>query len=75
MSSGSLTSFKIDKKMAETLQELKNSTNAASKAEVLRRAVALFELVQDGKKNGSVVQLVDVDDSGRESNKRQIVLP
>ena len=48
MSSGSLTSFKIDKKMAETLQELKNSTNAASKAEVLRRAVALFELVQDG---------------------------
>lgn len=75
MSSGSLTSFKIDKKMAETLQELKDSTNAASKAEVLRRAVALFELVQNGKMNGSVVQLVDVNESGQESNKRQIMLP
>lgn len=41
------TSFKFDKKTSQILNDLKDRTGAASKAEVLRKAIALLDAVSE----------------------------
>ncbi|UID79493.1 ribbon-helix-helix protein, CopG family [Stenotrophomonas indicatrix] len=55
------TTFKFDEKLTATLEELKDGTNAASKAEVVRRAIALMKVVQDAQKRGAEVVIRDED--------------
>ncbi|KRG65641.1 hypothetical protein ABB26_03620 [Stenotrophomonas humi] len=58
------TTFKFDEKLTSTLEELKDGTNATSKAEVVRRAIALMKVVQDAQKRGA--EVVIRDDSGKD---------
>lgn len=51
-----VTSFNIDPKMDKTLEELKQHLGASSKAEVIRKAVALLNVAKDAEQaDGSVV--------------------
>lgn len=58
------TTFKFDEKLTATLEELKDGTNATSKAEVVRRAIALMKVVQDAQKRGA--EVVIRDDHGKD---------
>jgi hypothetical protein len=50
-----VTSFNIDSKLDSTLETLKSHYGAASKAEVLRKAIALLNVVsRNENKDGSV---------------------
>ena len=49
------TTFKFDEKLTATLEDLKNATNASSKAEVVWRAIALMKVVQEAQKSGGEV--------------------
>lgn len=44
-----LTSFNIDQKMQNTLEELKRHYGATSNAEVLRKAIALLQVVKENE--------------------------
>jgi hypothetical protein len=49
------TSFNIDSKLDQTLEDLKSHYGAASKAEVLRKAIALLNVVSRNENpDGSV---------------------
>jgi hypothetical protein len=49
------TSFNIDSKLDQTLEDLKSHYGAASKAEVLRKAIALLNVVsRNENEDGSV---------------------
>ena len=51
-----VTSFNVDQRLDETLEELKRHYSASSKAEVLRKAVAMLKVVSDNEQpDGSVV--------------------
>lgn len=51
-----VTSFNVDPKLDQTLEELKRHYGASSKAEVLRKAVALLKVVQENEQpDGSVL--------------------
>jgi len=65
------TTFKFDEKLTATLDELKNLTGAASKAEVIRRAIATFKFLEDAKEKGEVLILRN----GNSSTEREIVMP
>ncbi len=50
------TTFNIDAKMDQTLEELKVHYGATSKAEVLRKAIALLNIAKDAEEqDGSLV--------------------
>ena len=44
-----VTTFNIDDKMAQTLDDLKDHFGASSKAEVLRKAVALLKIASESE--------------------------
>ncbi len=69
--STTLSTFKFDQRLTETIEELKNSTDATSKSEIVRRAIALLKVVQDAKDKGERIVLVTQDGS----KEREIVLP
>jgi hypothetical protein len=51
-----VTSFNVDPKLDQTLEDLKRHYGAASKAEVLRKAIALLKVVQENEQpDGSVM--------------------
>lgn len=51
-----VTSFNMDPKLDQTLEDLKRHYGAASKAEVLRKAIALLKVVRDNEQpDGSVL--------------------
>jgi hypothetical protein len=51
-----VTSFNVDPKLDQTLEDLKKHYGASSKAEVLRKAVALLKVVRENEQpDGSVV--------------------
>lgn len=51
-----VTSFNVDEKLDATLEMLKTHYSASSKAEVLRKAVALLKVVQENEqKDGSII--------------------
>lgn len=68
--SSTLSTFKFDPKLTETIEELKKSSGAASKAEIVRRAITLLKVVQDAKERGEDLVLVAGD-----STQTKIVLP
>jgi Arc/MetJ-type ribon-helix-helix transcriptional regulator len=62
-----VTSFNIDKQMDDKLEELKEHFGASSKAEVIRKAVALLNVAKEAeqgdgtlviKKNGEEVKVL-----------------
>lgn len=51
-----VTSFNVDAKLDRTLEELKQHYGASSKAEVLRKAVALLKVASENEQpDGSIV--------------------
>lgn len=51
-----VTSFNMDTKLDQTLEDLKRHYGAASKAEVLRKAIALLKVVRENEQpDGSVL--------------------
>lgn len=69
----SLTTFKFDPKLAQTIEELKNSSSATSKAEIVRRAIALLKVVQEASERGEEVVLVKND--GANTTQTKIIMP
>ena len=65
-----LTTFNFDSKLTATIEELKDSTSATSKAEIIRRAIALLKVVQDAKDRGEELVLV-----GEDNSQTRIILP
>ena len=52
-----LSTFKFDEKLTETIEELKKQTSSTSKSEVVRRAITLLKAIQDASDNGEQVIL------------------
>lgn len=69
--STTLSTFKFDQRLTDTIEQLKESQHATSKSEIVRRAIALLKLVQDAKDNGERLVLVTEDGE----KEREIVLP
>lgn len=69
------TTFKFDAKLTATLDELKTATGASSKAEIVRRAIALLKVVQEAKDNGERVMLRTEARDGAQPTEREIVMP
>jgi predicted transcriptional regulator len=55
MSSSSLTTFRFDEKMTKTIEELKAATNSSSKADIVKRAIALYQVIQEAQQRGDRV--------------------
>ncbi|MDG2510974.1 ribbon-helix-helix domain-containing protein [Stenotrophomonas maltophilia] len=68
------TTFKFDEKLTATLDELKAATGASTKAEIVRRAIALLKVVQDAKDSGGEV-VIRTDDGAHGKKERLIVMP
>lgn len=68
------TTFKFDEKLTATLEELKAATGASTKAEIVRRAIALLKVVQDAKDSGGEV-VIRTDDGTNGKKERLIVMP
>lgn len=66
----SLSTFRFDPKLTETIEELKKATSATSKAEIVRRAVTLLKVVQEAKDRGEDLVLVRGDNT-----QTRIILP
>jgi predicted transcriptional regulator len=69
------TTFKFDEKLTATLDDLKASTGASSKAEIVRRAIALFKVVQEAKDDGDEVVIRSKGEDEEKSRERLIVMP
>jgi Arc/MetJ-type ribon-helix-helix transcriptional regulator len=69
-----LSTFKFDEQLTKTLDELKNTSSASSKSEVVRRAITLLKLVQDASANGEKLVLRKEDASGHVIKEREIVI-
>lgn len=68
-----LTTFKFDPKLVQTIEDLKNSSSATSKAEIVRRAIALLKVVQEASERGEELLLVKTEGDTKVQTK--IVLP
>ncbi len=69
--SSTLTTFRFDEKMTKTIEELKAATGASSKAEIVKRAVALYQVVQKAHQNGE--KLILKDEAA--VKEREIIIP
>lgn len=67
------TTFKFDEKLTRTLDELKTATGASSKAEIVRRAIALLKVVQEATEEGG--EVVIRNSHGDDKRERVIVMP
>ena len=57
-----LTSFNIDERTDRTLEELKSHFGASSKAEIVRKAIALLNVAKDAEQpDGSVIIMRGAD--------------
>lgn len=63
------TSFKFDSKTTALLDELKQENHAASRTEVIRKALRLLEVASDAKKNKGHLIIKDED-----GNEKEILL-
>lgn len=70
-----LSTFRFDEQLTKTIDELKNASSASSKAEIVRRAIALLKIVQDATANGEKLVLRREDDKGETIKEREIILP
>lgn len=73
--STTLSTFKFDEQLTATIEELKNSTSATSKAEIVRRAITLLKVVQDAKEKGEKIVLRTEDAEGNAVREREIIMP
>ncbi|MCP3687463.1 MAG: ribbon-helix-helix protein, CopG family [Gammaproteobacteria bacterium] len=69
-----LSTFKFDEQLTDIIEELKNQTHSASKAEVVRRAITLLKTVQDASEGGEKVILRREDADGHLKTEREIIL-
>lgn len=70
------TTFKFDEKLTATLEELKVATGASSKAEIVRRAIALLKVVQEAKDDGGTLIIRTPQEKGEPGpHERIIVMP
>ncbi len=65
---GDVTSFALDPKSRKALAELRESLNATSNAEVIRRALTLLQLASKTTSNGGQVIL------RQDGNDREVVM-
>lgn len=72
--SSTLSTFKFDEQLTNTIEELKAATSATSKAEIVRRAISLLKVVQDAKLKGERLVLVSETTEGGHK-EREIILP
>lgn len=70
----SLSTFRFDEQLTKTIDELKNSSTATSKAEIVRRAITLLKLVQDATDKGEKLVLRREDEKGNTVKEREIIL-
>lgn len=59
------TSFKFDRSTLDLLESLQKEFRASSKAEVMRKAIALLALVREARQDGSEFAVVKGDDVQR----------
>ncbi len=69
-----LTTFKFDEQLTKTLDDLKASSSASSKAEVVRRAITLLKVVQDASDKGEKLVLRQEDATGKAIKEREIII-
>jgi len=69
-----LSTFRFDEQLTKTIDELKDATSASSKAEVVRRAIALLKLVQDAAGSGEKLVLRQEDGEGQTTKEREIII-
>lgn len=63
------TSFNFDQRTLEVLDELKKEFNASSRAEVLRKAIALLDLARKAREQGGGVLIETQRDGERERER------
>jgi hypothetical protein len=68
-----LSTFRFDEQLTNTIEELKNTSSASSKAEIVRRAITLLKVVQDAAQNGETLVLRKEGETG--TKEREIILP
>jgi|GEM_PF-1288248 len=68
-----LSTFRFDEQLTNTIEELKNTSSASSKAEIVRRAITLLKVVQEATQNGET--LVLRKEVGDVTKEREIILP
>ena len=71
--SSSLSTFKFDERLTAVIEQLKDSTHASSKAEIVRRAIALMQIVQSAADNGEKVVLKAKRPDGTETEREIII--
>lgn len=69
-----LSTFRFDEQLTNTIEELKNSSSASSKAEIVRRAITLLKVVQDATQNGEKLVLRKENESGETLKEREIII-
>ncbi len=74
MSSSSLSTFRFDEQLTKTLEDLKKSSSASSKAEIVRRAITLLKVVQDAHINGEKIVLQSKKEDGSVDKEREIII-
>ena len=72
--SSTLSTFRFDEQLTKTIDELKNASSASSKAEIVRRAIALLKIVQDATANGEKLVLRREDKEGQTIKEREIII-
>lgn len=55
------TTFKFNRETLKIIDQLKRDFGATSKAEVIRKALALLEVARQAKKSGGTIAVVDDD--------------
>ena len=70
---GKVTSIKFDNKTADLLDQLKEHYGCSSKAEVLRKAIALLSLAAAAEDEGAKIFIVGKGDDGKEYQKEVLV--
>lgn len=69
-----LSTFRFDEQLTDTLDDLKNSSSASSKAEIVRRAITLLKVVQEAQRDGEKIVLRQTAKDGS-VKEREIILP
>lgn len=69
-----LSTFRFDEQLTNTIEELKNATSASSKAEIIRRAITLLKIVQDAQSNGEKIVLRREGADGETIREREIII-
>jgi hypothetical protein len=59
------TTFKFNKQTLAVINQLKKDFGATSKAEVIRKALALLEMAQNARQNGDSLAIVGKDGKPR----------